>query len=155
MDRSRMLELKGLKRKVNVTLVLFVGLVLGHLMSLQSTPRIISPLPESGVYIKTSEFIYPKINTVEEIVTSVFGIHSNKAFKLLSCENRPLDPRAKNVNKSGSIDRGLFQINNKWQEVDNKRFLYDPLINTQMAWRIYEDSGYNFKMWTCGKKLNI
>lgn len=94
---------------------------------------------------------------VEEIIREVFGKHSDKAFKLLECENKSLNPNAVNTagnTPAGSRDIGVFQINEYWQGV-NAKFLFDPELNVRIAWKIYEDSGYSFKMWTCGKKYGI
>jgi hypothetical protein len=98
---------------------------------------------------------------VKELIKEVFGEHSDKAFKLLECENGSLNPEAVNQNydSNKTRDLGLFQINSYWQGIrhDGKaeQFLFDPAINTQIAYRLFVDSGYSFKMWTCGRELGI
>ncbi len=102
--------------------------------------------------------------TIEDDIRSVFGKDTDKALTLLrgtsskSCaENRGLDPTATNKNDDTlkTTDYGLFMINSHWQGVSNVKFLLDPAINIRMAYRIFVDSGYSFKMWSCGKALNI
>jgi len=94
---------------------------------------------------------------VADMIRKTFGIHADKAFALLACENATLNPRAVNTAgnvPAGSRDIGVFQINSYWQGVHEK-FLFDPQTNVQLAWQIYRDSGYSFKMWSCGKRLGI
>jgi hypothetical protein len=95
---------------------------------------------------------------VKADIEQVFGTDAPKALLLLqgdathSChENGALNPSATNVNTDGSTDYGVFQINNKWQKIDNEAFLFDPDINIRIAHNIYVRSGDSFKMWTCGK----
>ena len=103
----------------------------------------------------------PEITEQDKIrayIIEVFGTHSAKAFRLLSCENSTLDPRKTNTygnTPSTSTDWGVFMINDHWQGVTNKAFLTDYKINIQMAWNIYSRDGYTFKLWTCGRKLGI
>lgn len=94
---------------------------------------------------------------IADIIKEVFKEDSDKAFKLLSCENASLNPKAINTagNKpKGSKDVGVFQINEYWQGV-NSKFLLDPEINTRIAYKIFEDNGNSFERWTCGRKLGI
>ena len=104
---------------------------------------------------------------MEEKIREVFtGEHGDKAMILLKgkdgqgcAENRALNPEAVNWNGNGTSDFGLFQINDHWhgfnKAVNNDRYLLDPDINIRIAWRIYEDNDYSFKLWTCGKAWGI
>lgn len=94
---------------------------------------------------------------IKEMIKARFGEHYDKSMQLLSCENASLNPNAVNTagnTPAGSRDIGIYQINEYWQGVHAK-FLFDPETNIAIAWQIYKDSGYTFKMWTCGKKLGI
>jgi len=98
------------------------------------------------------------ITDIEKEIFNVFGKeHFDKAMIIVDCENKGQDPKAVNVNsdKQKSKDFGIFQINNFWQEVGNEKFLFDPAINIRIAWRIFENDGYQFSLWTCGKKYKI
>lgn len=100
----------------------------------------------------------PRYDEIKAYIYQVFGQDGgNKAMKLLSCENHSLNPNATNYNSDsvGSIDRGVFQINNYWQKIDNPAFLYDYKINVLIAHNIYVRDGYSFKLWTCGRELRI
>lgn len=102
---------------------------------------------------------------IRKIVLDVFGKDYEKAMYLLlgkkgTCkENYNLDPNATNVNKDGSTDWGLFQINDKWNGITHKgkakQLLLDPEINVRVAYRIYVDNGFTFKQWSCGRVLGI
>ncbi len=98
---------------------------------------------------------------IRKEIVEVFGSHSDKALLLLSCENGSLNPLAINHNNDEvkSTDYGIFQINSFWQGIRHdgkaKQFLLDPHINIRIAWRLYQDDGYSFKLWTCGRKFGI
>lgn len=136
--------------KTETTIVLAAEPV--TVMQVSATP---SPLPE--VDESQEEAKGEENQEIREMIKEVFGEHADKAFKLLSCENAKLNPKAINTagnTPKGSKDVGVFQINEHWQGV-NAKFLLDPELNIRIAWKIYKDSGYSFKMWSCGKKLGI
>lgn len=89
-------------------------------------------------------------------IYNVFGKDAPKAFKLLNCENKRLNPNAINDNTVwGGVGRdySIFQINDTWQRVQPK-FLLNWRVNILVAKQIYDES-HSFKMWTCGKELGI
>ena len=99
-----------------------------------------------------------KTYSIEQDIKDVFGEYSDKAFLLLSCENKSLNPKAHNDNTTwGGVgqDLGVFQINTKWQKIENENFLYDPAINIRVAYNIFSRDGFTFKLWTCGRQLGI
>ncbi|HEU5046073.1 MAG TPA: NlpC/P60 family protein [Nocardioidaceae bacterium] len=57
------------------------------------------------------------------------------------------DPRATNTNSDGSVDRGLWQINNKAHPNYSDSYVFDPGDNAQAAYAI-SDGGKNWKPWT-------
>jgi hypothetical protein len=120
--------------------------------------EVINPMVRE-VKAQTPKF-EPK-NDIEKEIYAVFGEeHFDKTMKLLECENRTLNPKAVNYNKDEngvvlSKDYGVFQINNFWQGVTNTNFLFDPAINIRIAYNIYKNSDFTFKMWSCGKRLSI
>lgn len=149
-----------------------VGVVLlGVVLSLPLFARI-RPAPSHALvlidpYIASfNGAVTPTGYSVEEDIKQVFGGYYPKAMLLLKgdgsknacAENRGLNPKALNDNTTwGGVgkDYGVFQINDRWQGITNTRFLYDPKINIRLAWRIFEDNGYSFKLWTCGKHYKI
>lgn len=60
------------------------------------------------------------------------------------------DPKATGKNKDGSLDRGFWQINNKWHPDVTDDMAYDPMQNAQAAFRI-SGGGTNWKPWTTYK----
>jgi hypothetical protein len=105
--------------------------------------------------------VYIAPESIEDKIRATFGEHADKAFRVLECENRGLDPKAINYNTDArkTRDLGIFQINDYWQGIRHQgkadQFLLDPDINIQIAWILYRDSGYSFKMWTCGRNLGL
>jgi len=99
-------------------------------------------------------------NQREEIINYIiqtFGKYSDDAIAIANCESH-LNPRAFNNNESWggvSQDLGVFQINKKYQGVTNSEFLYDYKINTNIAWNIFQNRGYNWGAWTCSRTLGI
>ena len=122
----------------------------------QPSPTPALELQEASASGETVKVVEPN-QEIRELVKEVFGKHADKAFKVLSCENASLNPKAINTagnTPKGSRDIGIFQISEYWQEA-NAKFLFDPRTNVTIAWQIYKDSGYTFKMWSCGKRLGI
>lgn len=120
-----------------------------------------SPEPVTPPTETTSEY-----DAIKQDIENVFGEYADKAFLLLQgdecAENRTLNPNAVNDNTEWGgtgVDRGVFQINDYWQGIRHEgkaeQFLFDPAINIRIAWRLFEDNGYSFKLWTCGKYYGI
>ena len=90
-------------------------------------------------------------------IKQTFGKYSDSALKIAKCESG-LRPMAKNDNTQWGgvgVDRGIFQLNNVYQKIDNANFLYDYKLNINMAWVIFKSAGYNWHLWTCSKTLGI
>lgn len=88
-----------------------------------------------------------------DYIAYTFENEATTAMKLLECENRSLNPSAVHVNDDGSKDIGVFQISEKWQQVQAK-FLKNWKVNIEIAHQLFRENG-NFKLWTCGKRLGI
>lgn len=77
--------------------------------------------------IREKKFPGAKAEAVEEIVKRVAaaeGVDPDLALRVARCESG-LNPAAKNTNANGSIDRGLFQWNNKWHPEITDEIAYD------------------------------
>jgi hypothetical protein len=59
------------------------------------------------------------------------GVDPDLAVRVARCENPRLDPKAVNINKDGSRDRGLFQINSKWHPEVTDEQAFDPVFSTR------------------------
>lgn len=142
---------------------------------LNDNRKIVSPIPDDYLisqatknnnkteFPKESKFLatwgrdLPNWNDVYRMVILTFGKEGHNMMRVLEGENRSLNPRAENINKDGSVDRGLFQINSntfadfmrrkpkKLYEAGIRSFedMYDPEKNIKMAKIIWEEQGYN------------
>ena len=109
----------------------------------------------------------PQVKVVSEgpvvdYIREVFGEYSDKALYLLRgneycAENRQLDPYAVNDNRIwGGIGRdcGLFQINDTFHPYTCEQ-LKDYKLNTNYAWRMFQNDNYTFVRWSAGRCLGI
>jgi hypothetical protein len=129
--------------------------LVGHYSVLHAT--IISPIPDN--YSPSSiplviQVAYEEQTDIKTMIRNTFKKHTEKAFRLLECENTNLNPNAININKDKSRDVGIFQISTKYQKVQEK-FLLNPKINIAIAYQLFVENGNRFNLWTCGKKLDI
>ena len=72
--------------------------------------------------------------TMEQIIRWVAkeeGVDPDLAVRAARCENSRLDPKAVNINKDGSKDRGLYQINSKWHAEITDEQAFDPVFSTR------------------------
>jgi len=87
-----------------------------------------------------------------------FGEYADDAFKVLSCENKTLNPKAINNNMEWGgvgIDRGYWQINNVYHPHVSDWCASDVKCSTDYAYRMWLNDGRSFKRWTCGRYLKI
>lgn len=66
--------------------------------------------------------------TIEQMIRRIAveeKIDPNLAYWVAYCESG-LNPKAKNVNRNGTTDRGLFQINDYWHPYVTDEQAYDP-----------------------------
>ena len=86
-------------------------------------------------------------NVDSEILKAVdkyFGDNAYTALRVAHCESR-LDQSKIHTNTDGSLDVGLFQINQKWHE--RRGNAYDLDENVRIAKEIYDEQGWN--PWVC------
>lgn len=153
---------------------MLAGLISDNIKVPAQNGKIISPIPEvRAADITPSPTPEPikkslEYDEVDAEIKRVFGKHYETAMLLLKgdgkggChENGGLNPNAINHNtdQAQSTDYGVFQINDYWQGIRHdgkaKQFLLDPKINISIAWRLFEDNGYSFNLWTCGRYYGI
>jgi hypothetical protein len=73
------------------------------------------------------------IEDIKKIIRQVckrYGVPEEIALKVAECESG-FNPNAKHVNPSGSIDRGLFQWNDRWHPEISDQCAYDPVCSTE------------------------
>ena len=78
------------------------------------------------------------------------GLNPAIAEKIIFCESR-FQEDSSNTNKDGSIDRGIWMINDKWHSEVSSKCCYDYKCATEAAIKIAKKRGWG--EWTCGKKL--
>ena len=95
-------------------------------------------------------------NDVVKIVQQNFGKQTKNALRTLQGENARYRFDAENVNRNGSIDRGLFQINSDtYNDFVRRRpellqragisswdDMFDPMLNARMARIIWDAQGW-------------
>lgn len=91
---------------------------------------------------------------IEAYIREVFGDEAENAFKVLSCENKGLNPKAINHNRNGSVDQGIFQINNIHRNGKAKgKDMFDYRQNIDVAHAIFSEQGW--RPWTCSTKVGV
>ena len=80
------------------------------------------------------------------------GTDLDNAVRICRCESS-FDTEAHNTR--GEDSRGLMQINLDAHPEYSNLDLFDPTINTVIAYKVYKESGYSFRAWTCATILGI
>lgn len=82
------------------------------------------------------------------------GIDEYKVWALINCESK-WQADASLINYSGrqGVDRGLWQISDKYHPEVSNSCAYDYSCSTKEAIRIIKKHG--FKEWVCNKKLGL
>lgn len=95
--------------------------------------------------IETSE------KTTEEIIRKIAkeeGVDPDLAVRVAKCESK-LDWKAVNINKDGSRDRGIFQINEKYHQEVSDEQAFDPIFSTQFFCKAFKAG--NLPWWNATK----
>jgi len=92
-----------------------------------------------------------KAETIEAMVRRIakeYGVNENLAVRVAKCESG-LDPSATNKNSNGSIDRGLFQWNNRWHPEISDKCAFDSEASTIAFCKAVNDG--NLSWWDASK----
>lgn len=94
------------------------------------------------------------------LVSLLFPKQAGERYKAIvtKCENSSRDPKRVGINKDGSVDLGVSQINDRWhasrvKKIFNEDFwsaMGDSVKNMVYAAWIFKDQG-NFSAWTCDR----
>jgi hypothetical protein len=79
--------------------------------------------------------------TIEELIRMIAkqeGVDPDLAVRVARCESL-LDPKAININKDGSKDRGLYQINDKYHPEITDEQAFDPIYATKFFCKAYKE----------------
>jgi hypothetical protein len=94
---------------------------------------------------------HPK-ETIEEMIRRIAaeeGVDPDLAVRVALCESG-LDPKAKNVNKDGTTDRGLYQWNDFWHPQVSDEEAYDPEKATRLFCRAVKKG--HLSWWNSSRK---
>lgn len=94
----------------------------------------------------------PTITEIEKLICFVgSGWDCSDAIAVSWCESWHRPRAVSAPNRNGTIDRGLFQINDVWEPAFPKSWwddILDPQTNIAMAHHIWKSSG-GWSHWTC------
>jgi hypothetical protein len=136
------------KLSVTISIVFFLTNVFGVVAN---APKANATAPVIPVKEQTQK------DQIKAYIRKVFGKYGDQAIRVATCESG-LNPRAVNDNTQWGgvgVDRGTFQLNSVYQGISNTNFLFDYRLNTDMAYIIFKNAGYNWHLWTCGRKLGL
>jgi len=120
---------------------------------------LLSPVPQNDlVFAREKPQDTPKpsptpIDPIEyrkQIVRDVFGKDADDAIKVFMCEGLRSNKCNDGLNKNGSFDCGVAQINSVHGIA--RKWLLNPEINIRVAYQIFQAQGWN--PWTCKYVLN-
>jgi len=147
-------------RNIFITIML-VTVIAGYDIQHSAKPTVLAqeaPKLDTTTHI-TSEVItvgvIPVPTDIKGYIRYKFGADADKALKLLECENKSLNPNAKNDNRvwgGVGVDRGYWQINDVYHPHVSDWCASDVKCSTDYAFRMWMNDGKSFERWTCGRK---
>lgn len=112
-------------------------------------PWVSLPTTTTGVLLTSHE---PKTELERLICDPQWEWDCEEAIAIATCESS-MNPRAVSPpNRNGTIDRGLFQINDIWEEAwppEVWKRIFVARTNIGMAHHIWKVGGNSWKFWTC------
>jgi hypothetical protein len=96
----------------------------------------------------------PKVwnkKAIEDYIKEKFGKDSERALAIVRCESN-FNTNAINLNSGHSLDRGIWQINHKYQPQVSMSCAFDPKCSTDEAYKIYLKN-HGFGAWVCNEKI--
>lgn len=125
--------------------ILFFHAILGNADGMidPSTPNILNyppaikqNFPDGDLYLR---------HDIEEYIRYKFGVDGEKALRIAYCESN-LNVNALHVNRNGTVDRGLWQINTVHKTITNE-CAFNARCSTDAAHALYMRQG--FTPWVC------
>lgn len=102
---------------------------------------------------QSAPLIYERPLSVKEIIIKESikqGVDPKLALAIATCESS-LKPTATNINKDGTRDRGVFQINDYWHPNVSDDMAYDPVRSTE--WAVKKLKEGKASLWVCNKLI--
>ena len=125
-------------------------------VSMRKVPHVIATVVEPWVSLPTIRFALtayvPKTELEQLICDSKWEWDCEEAIAVATCESNMKPNAVSRPNTNGTIDRGLFQINDVWEQAWPSNVwarILDPKVNIAMAhhaWKVGNDS---WLYWTC------
>jgi len=132
-----------------------------------TTVRSMSTLPQQTTIATSTTVPVPTTTIPDNIVVEVatetpseiqrlicapqYDWDCEEALSVSWCESGH-NPRAVSPpNRNGTIDRGLFQVNDVWRDAFPRSWgaILDPVVNTKMAYHIWKVGKRSWMYWTC------
>lgn len=89
-----------------------------------------------------------------DYIVHKFGRDAADAITIVrKCENSKFDQKATNHNRNGSIDYGIFQINDIHEPRFGDEFKTSWKANVDVAYEIFEERGW--EAWACSEVVGV
>jgi hypothetical protein len=159
MKTKKIYQTKARKQKKSIfkfqMAILFVASIVG--VSAILGQGIMPEQAFADVNVKSELQIFPEPETDMKkwVLTEVYkaGLNPKEAEKIIDCESKWNDQATNNNGKYG-IDRGLWQISDKYHKEVSNSDAYDYKKSTIEAIKIYKKRG-NWGAWACSRLLGI
>ena len=116
-------------------------------------PMLLNPLGSTPIHAQEAPQPTPTPDHIEvrkQIVRDVFGADGEDAIKVFTCEGLRSNKCNDGLNKNGSVDCGIAQINSVHGVA--RKWLLNPEINVRIAYQLFQEQGWN--PWVCKYVLN-
>lgn len=143
---------RRIRRRKNLTLALFTSFFLAFVAYNHNITFFEPALAETEITISK-----PQDKSVKDIIWEVAESRGMKKddiytlMRIIDCESN-FDQYAINVNKDGSIDRGLLQFNSRWYKHISSECAFNPACAVNEAITVINKNG-NFEQWVCSKYI--
>ncbi len=124
--------------------------------SMRKIPQPATTVVEPWISLPTIKFVLaayvPKTELERLICDSKWEWDCQEAIAVATCESNMKPNAVSRPNTNGTIDRGLFQVNDVWEQAWPPKVwarILDPKVNIAMAhhaWKVGNDS---WLYWTC------
>jgi len=112
-------------------------------------PWISLPTTTTGVLLTSHE---PRTELERLICDPQWAWNCEEAIAVATCESSMNSRAVSPPNRNGTIDRGLFQVNDVWKDAWSPAVwerIFVARTNIAMAHHIWEVGGNSWKYWTC------
>ncbi len=120
-------------------------------LSVAVSPPLTAPTPPEPTATRSPATpIEQGLARLEELGATAYQL---RIFGCLAWFESRNDPYAIHYNTNGSVDRSLWQINSIHAAKYAGRDIFDPVVNAEVAWQIYQSSGW--RAWAVAPKCGV